>query len=57
MHTWLEAACEKVVSSDMYSITHNLRGPADPAESNSKCEEKDQITVVLTIFSLGFPRF
>ena len=35
MNTWIEAACEKLVSNDLYSITHDLRDPINPAESNS----------------------
>lgn len=57
MNTWIEATCEKLVSNDMCSITHDLRDPVDPVESNSKCEQRDQITVALTVFNLGFPSF
>lgn len=43
MNTWIKAACKKLISNDTYSITHNLRDPVDPVESNSKCEQRHQI--------------
>lgn len=44
MNTWVESTSEKLISSDMYSIVHDLRDPVDSVESNSKCEQRDQIS-------------
>lgn len=55
MNTRIKATCEKLISNDTYSITHDLRDPVDPVESNSKCEQRDEITVALTTFNMGFP--
>lgn len=45
MNTWIKAACEELLSSDVDSITQDLRDPADPGESS--CKQNREIKLQL----------